>query len=144
MATSVNTSFNEFNGDTVNLIKDKTDKARSSRSWLIDQLNHLETKEDLNFPYNYTLKHVNYGSFERRTKIRELDDVDIMFCFKANGATYTTSVTGNVYTISTLNAGQRLKELSDSDVLNSRRVVNKVKNSLTQIDQYKSADLHSR
>lgn len=144
MATSVNTAFNEFNSDTVNLLSERSDKAKSSRNWLYTQLNSLEEQEGLNFPYKYDSMHINYGSFHRKTKIRELDDVDLMFCYIADGATYSKSIFGNVYTIHTPNAGQRLKYLSDSDILNSRRVVNKVKLSLTKIDQYKSAELHSK
>ncbi|WP_340156500.1 hypothetical protein [uncultured Winogradskyella sp.] len=143
MATTVNSAFNEFNKETVNLLKDRTDKARASRNWLYTQLNGLDSKDDLNFPFKYESMHVNYGSFERRTKIRELDDVDLMFALTANGATYTKHST-NYYQITTPNAGQRLKYLSDSDVLNSRRVVNKLKSSLSEIPQYSSADVHSR
>ncbi|MPQ49276.1 nucleotidyltransferase [Marinifilum sp. N1E240] len=143
MATTVNSAFDEFNKDIVNLLKDRTDKARTSREWLLTQLNGLDSKEDLDFPFKYDSMHINFGSFQRRTKIRELDDIDLMFCFTANGASYTL-YPNNIYHINTPNAGQRLKNLSDSDVLNSRRVVNKVKNSLSQISQYKSAELHSR
>ncbi|MBP6236795.1 MAG: hypothetical protein KA536_11655 [Saprospiraceae bacterium] len=143
MATSVNSAFNEFNKDIVNLLKDRTDKARSSRNWLFTQLNGLDAKDDLYFPFKYESLHINYGSFERRTKIRELDDVDLMFALTANGATYTKYST-NYYEINTPNAGQRLKNLSDSDILNSKRVVNKLKNSLSEIPQYSSADIHSR
>lgn len=144
MAKSVNEAFNEFNSDIVNLLKDKTDKARSSRDWLYGQLNSLDSKEDLNFPFKYEEKHINYGSFQRRTKIRELDDIDLMFCLTADGATYYKSSYSNEYKIYTTNAGTRLKKLSDENVLNSRRVVNKLKTSLSTIDQYKSAELHSR
>jgi hypothetical protein len=143
MATSVNSAFNEFNNDIVNLLKDRTNKARTSQDWLFTQLNGLDSKEDLDFPLKNESKHVNFGSFQRKTKIRELDDVDLMYCFNANGAKYTKYST-NHYKIKAPNAGQRLKNLSDSDILNSRRVVNKVKNSLSQIGQYKSAELHSR
>lgn len=143
MATSVNTAFSEFNKNSVNLLKDRTDKARTSRNWLLGQLNGLDAKEGFDFPFKYESKHINYGSFERRTKVRELDDVDLMFCFLGSGATYT-KYSLNYYQINTPNAGQRLKNLSDSDILNSKRVVNKVKNSLSQIGQYQSADLHSR
>jgi hypothetical protein len=144
MAQSVNTAFNEFNSNTVNLLTERSERAKASRNWLFTQLNGLQDKEDLNFPYKYELKHINYGSFQRKTKIRELDDVDLMFCFVADGATYSKSTFGNVYTIHTPDAGQRLKNLSDFDILNSRRVVNKVKLSLAKIEQYKSADIHSK
>lgn len=143
MASTVNTAFNEFNRDTVNLLKERTDRAKASRNWLFTQLNGLESKEDLDFPFKYEINHINYGSFERKTKIRELDDVDLMFCFTADGASYTKYST-NLYQINTPNAGQRLKKLSDNSILNSRRVVNKVKSSLSKISQYNSAELHSR
>lgn len=142
MANTVNTAFNEFNKDIVNLDSERTIKANSSRDWLFIQLNNLDSKEDLDFPIKYQEKHIKYGSFARKTKIRELDDVDIMFCLNANGATYSKNY--ETYKILTPNADYRLKYLSDNDILNSRKVVNKLKSSLAQIAHYKSADLHSR
>jgi len=142
MAKTVNSSFNEFNKDVVNLDSERTNIANSSRDWLYVQLNKLDEKENLDFPFRYEGKHIKYGSFARKTKIRKLDDIDIMFCLLANGATYSKYF--DTYTIHTLNAGQRLKNLSDNDVLNSTKVVNKFKTSLSNIEHYKSADLHSR
>jgi len=142
MAKTVNSAFQQFNSEKVNLNPDRTTKAISSRDWLWGQLNALDTKEELDFPFKYEEKHIAFGSFARRTKIRELDDIDIMFCLTANGATYIRE--GETYIIHTPNAGYRLKNLSDTAILNSRRVVNKVKNSLSGIEHYKSADLHSR
>jgi len=142
MATTVDTAFNEFNKETVNLNTDSTTKANLSRDWLWGQLNSLDGKDNLDFPFKYVEKHIKYGSFARKTKIRELDDIDIMFCLIGNGATYSKSA--EVYYILTPNAGDRLKKLSDDNVLNSRKVVNKVKSSLSGIEHYKSAELHSR
>lgn len=142
MAQTVNSAFSEFHAKIVNLHPDRTAKAISSRDWLWGQLNGLESKVDLDFPFKYDNKHIEYGSFARKTKIRELDDVDIMFCLTANGATYLKN--DEVYTIHTPNAGYRLQYLSDYNILNSRRVVNKLKNSLSKIEQYSSADLNSR
>ena len=119
MAQTVNSAFNQFNLDSVNLNTDRTTKANSSRDWLWGQLNTLDSKEDLDFPFKYQDKHIKFGSFARKTKIRELDDIDIMFCLIANGATYLKS--GSIYYIHTPNAGDRLKKLSDNDVLNSRK-----------------------
>lgn len=142
MANTVNTSFNEFNSAFVNLLPDRTTKARASRDWLFGQLNNLDGKADLDFPFKYEDKNIKYGSFARNTKIRELDDVDLMFCLTADGAFYLKN--HNEYIIHTPNAGQRLKSLSDFDVLNSRRVVNKLKLSLSKVDQYKAADINNR
>jgi hypothetical protein len=142
MAQTVNTAFSQFNSNIVNLHPDRTAKAISSRSWLWGQLNSLDGKEDLDFPLRYEAKHIEFGSFSRKTKIRELDDVDIMFCLIGNGATYLKH--NEVYTIYTPNAGDRLQFLSDTNILNSRRVVNKLKLALAKIEQYKSAELNSR
>lgn len=142
MATTVNSAFNEFNQDFVNLIPDRTNKAISSRDWLLTQLNKFESKEYLNFPLKYEDRHIKFGSFARKTKIRELNDIDLMFCLTANGATYT--LCNSTYYINTLNAGNRLKNLSDNDTLNSRKVVNKLKSALSEVEHYKSAELHSR
>ena len=81
MAKTVNSAFKKFNLDIVNLKPDRTTKAISSRDWLWGKLNALESTENLDFPYKYEDKHIKFGSFARRTKIRELDDIDIMFCF---------------------------------------------------------------
>lgn len=142
MATTVTTAFNDFNKDTVNLDPSRTDKANSSRDWLFSQLNKLDEKENLNFPFSYEEKNIKFGSFARKTKIRELDDVDIMFCLSGNDATYQKNY--NVYTIYTPNSGQRLKNLSDQNILNSKRLVNKLKSSLSDIQHYKEAELHSK
>lgn len=142
MAKTVNSSFQQFNSNIVNLDPERTKKANSRRDWLWGQLNALETKEDFEFPFKYEFRHIEFGSFARKTKIRELDDIDIMFCLTSNGATYIQN--GGTYTIYTPNAGDRLKNLSDNGILNSRKVVNKLKNSLSEIEHYKSADLHSR
>ena len=142
MAKTVNEAFDEFNKDIVNLDPSKTSKAISSRDWLYEQLNALDGKIDLYFPFKYQDKHIKYGSFARKTKIRELDDIDIMYCFAVNGAIY--SKTGQKYTILTNNAGERLKKLSDYNILNSRRFIEKIKSSLSRIEQYKSAELHRK
>ncbi|SHG90158.1 SMODS domain-containing nucleotidyltransferase [Flavobacterium johnsoniae] len=142
MANTVTNAFYDFNKDSVNLDPSRTDKANSSRDWLFSQLNNLDEKESLNFPFGFEDQNIKYGSFARKTKIRELDDVDIMFCLTADGATYTKNF--DVYTISTYNAGQRLLNLSDNNVLNSKKVVNKLKVSLSDIQYYKQAELHSK
>jgi hypothetical protein len=142
MATTVNSAFLEFNKDSINLDPDRTDKANLSRDWLWEQLNKLDSKKDLDFPFKYEDRHIKFGSFARKTKIRELNDIDLMFCLTANGATY--ALYGSIYYINTPSAGNRLKNLSDNDILNSRKVVNKLKSALSQIEHYKSAELHSR
>lgn len=144
MANTVNSAFKEFNKDYVNLDPEKTKTARSSRDWLYTQLNNFPDNVD-SFPLKYEERHMKFGSFARNSKIRELDDIDIIYCLHANNAYYSkSSFYHNKYFINTENAGERLKNLSDDNQLNSIKVVNKFVSSLSNIGQYKSAEIHRR
>lgn len=142
MAKSVNQAFEEFNTNTVNLIKENTNNARNSRDWLIDQLiNFPENVE--NFPNDYPEKHIKYGSFARNTKIRPLDDIDLMYCLGASNAYYSVdSFDRSKYYIHTQNASEELKKLSDdNNILNSIKVVNKLVKALNTVPQYSNSDI---
>jgi len=144
MAETVNSAFTEFNRDYVNLDSGKTKTARSSRDWLYGQLNNFPDNYD-SFPLKYEECHVKFGSFARNTKIRELDDIDLIYCLHANNAYYSkNSLYHNRYYLHTENAGQRLKDLSSYNQLNSIKVVNKFVSCLSNIGQYKSAAIHRR
>lgn len=144
MAITVNSAFTQFNREFVNLDPDKTNKARISQDWLYTQLNNFPYNDD-NFPKKYEEKHIKFGSFSRNTKIRELDDIDLIYCLDGDNALYFSSVNSNgVYYINTENAGERLKKLSDNSILNSKKVVNKFVSCLSNISQYKSAEIHRR
>lgn len=144
MAKTVDSAFIEFNRDFVNLDTEKTKKARNSRDWLYTQLNSFPDNDD-SFPLKYEERHIKFGSFSRNTKIRELDDIDVIYCLHANNAHYSKSyLFHNRYYIHTENAGVRLRNLSDENKLNSIKVVNKFVSSLSDIAQYKSAKIHRR
>lgn len=144
MAKTVKSAFTEFNRDYVNLDSGKTTTARSSRDWLYGQLNSFPDNYD-SFPLKYEERHVKFGSFARNTKIRELDDIDLIYCLHANNAYYSkSSLYHNRYYLHTENAGQRLKDLSNDNQLNSIKVVNKFVSCLSNIGQYKSAAIHRR
>ncbi len=144
MARTVNSAFTEFNRDYVNLDSGKTTTARSSRDWLYNQLNNFPDNYD-SFPLKNGDRHVKFGSFARNTKIRELDDIDLIYCLHANDAYYSQStIYHNRFFLHTENAGQRLKNLSNDNQLNSIKVVNKFVSCLSNIGQYKSAAIHRR
>ena len=67
----------------VNLETSKTTTARTSRDNLISNINGFSGAED--FFNIYSDKNLKFGSFARRTKIRELDDIDLMVCLSADG-----------------------------------------------------------
>lgn len=144
MAKTVDSAFIEFNQDFVNLDIQKTKIARSSRDWLYTQLNNFPDNDN-SFPLKYEERHIKYGSFSRNTKIRELDDIDVIYCLHADKAHYSESyLFPNRYYIHTEKAGDRLNNLSDDNLLNSIKVVNKFVTSLSSISQYKSAKIHRR
>lgn len=139
MATNVNNAFSEFLSTIVNLDSEVSRKARSSRDWLKGQIQSIQRKNN-NFPLLYSEMDMFYGSFARRTKIRELDDVDMIVCLKALGATYIDN--GGELTI-TVPEGIALRRLchDGTNSLNSRKVINQFVNALSDIPQYSNSDL---
>lgn len=95
MASTVNTAFEEYLKDTVCLDSNQTATATNSRDNLIDNINGFS--EDNDFFNLVSNCHLKFGSFARRTKIRLLDDIDLMICISGNGRTYSQS--GDTYNI---------------------------------------------
>ena len=145
MAKTVNSAFNIFNQYFVNLDTEETKTARSSRDWLITQIINLPNKID-DFPRLYEGMHIKFGSFARNTKIRPLDDIDLILTFSADGTTYRTHSYGKSYTLTVSDTAINLKKLcfKNSSTLNSIKLINKLVSSLKEIDHYKSADIHRR
>ncbi|HDX4269978.1 nucleotidyltransferase, partial [Escherichia coli] len=139
MATTVIAAFNEFMKDTVNLKKADTDDARASRDWLIGKMNDFE--KDDKFPVSFPAIHIAFGSFARRTKIRPLDDIDLMFGLTGQGATYT--ILSDRITVTSSGEGSRLHSYrhSGADTVCSVRILNAFKNRLQDIAQYAQADI---
>jgi len=140
MASTVIVAFNEFMKDFVNLDKTQVESARSSRNWLIDQINAFPAKYS-DFPTLYTDKHFGFGSFARSTKKRPLDDIDYLICMNANGLTYSEydgtiylDVPDNSYPFSCL-------KQTTGNYLSSIRVINRFVKYLDQIPQYDKADI---
>lgn len=145
MAKTVNTAFNEFNTDSVNLMKERTEQAGSSRDWLLKQLASLPEKEN-DFPVLWSSYDIKFGSFARNTKIRPLDDIDLMLGLKGDGASYNMINYGTKYTIHTNNESSNLyKYRNDVDgSINSIKIVNKLVSSLNNISHYEKAVIHRR
>jgi len=144
MALTVNSAFNEFHQNTVNLDPDRTKTARLSRDWLISQLKNLPNTID-SFPRLYDEKHIKFGSFARNVKIRPLDDIDLILTFSADGTTYTEYSYGNYYTLHVPTENFNLLKLSSDDgILNSTKLINKIVTSISNISHYSNAEIHKR
>lgn len=139
MPYQVSTAFNSLMNNFVNLDADETRSGRRSRDWLVDeQLTSFPDKDD-KFPLLSSTPKMWFGSFSRRTKIRELDDIDMMIVMHAEGSTYTQI--GNTFFISP-GANSRFQNyLNDTNEwVNSRRIVNKFVSCLKSVPQYAAAD----
>jgi len=139
MATTVITAFNEFLSEYVNLDSTVTTQARASRNWLLSQIQALPGNH-ADFPVLYPDVDIHYGSFARRTKIRELDDLDMIVGISGLGTTYQDY--GSIVRL-TVPSGIALRELchDGTNLLNSRRVINKFVNYLSDISQYKRSEI---
>lgn len=138
MASSVIQAFNEFLSETVNLRPGQATTARASRDWLLEQIKGFEDNVG-NFPRLYSDKTTNFGSFSRNTKIRPLDDIDIMSCLMAEGSTYSEGLL--TISIEVADSAGRLKELCNpgTNTLNSIKLVNKYVAALKTVPQYRNA-----
>ncbi|RFA32463.1 nucleotidyltransferase [Virgibacillus dokdonensis] len=141
---TVNSGFDIFVKDFVDLDKNKTTKARSSRDWLYDQLKSFPSSVE-NFPKLYGGKETKgFGSFRRRTKIRPLDDIDFLLVFSGEGTTYTEYSVDDIE-LSVPESAEKLRKLcNDDNTLNSIKVVEKLKKSLSNIPQYQKSEIHRR
>jgi len=137
---SVITAFNNFMTNTVNLDSKDSSKARSSRDWLLAQIASFEIKDD-KFPKFYKEINKPFGSFARRTKIRELDDIDIMVGLKGESAYYTEYTDKITITVTNDESNLARYCFEDSSTLNSRRIVNKFVSACSDVEQYSSAEI---
>lgn len=142
MALTVDSAFSQFLKDTVNLDPEETKKARSSRDWLVDDNIHCFPDRINDFPRLYSEKDISFGSFARRTKIRPLDDIDIMICLSADGTTYGDKLGGGIY-LTVPEGAKNLRKLchDGTSSLNSRLVINKFVSALKTVPQYDKADI---
>lgn len=140
MATTAVAAIDQLLRESINLDGSVVNAARASRDWLLGQINGW-SEQDPDFPSLYPAINLHYGSFARRTKIRELDDIDVMIGLKALGTTYTMELGGPIKL--KVPDGIALGRLchNGTDELNSRRVVNAFVSRLQEIPQYRKAEI---
>ncbi|EEC0943213.1 TPA: nucleotidyltransferase [Salmonella enterica] len=140
MALTVTAAFNEFQRNIVNLDNVQTDRAKASRNWLLDRMNSF-TSNDNYFPIIYPDIHTGFGSFARHTKIRPLDDIDLMFGLDGDDCVYIENL--DKITITTREGTHRLKyyKHDGTDLINSRKIINCIISKLNEIPQYDKADI---
>ena len=141
MPKTVNAAFDLFRGESVDLAVNQTTAARTSRDYLLNQIRALSGSEP-GFP-NFTGGRELFGSFARNTKIRPLDDIDLMPFLDGSGLSLTES--GTTGWVKTTTPSAPLAPWADDDgYVNSRRVLNAMKAGLAKLPAYSKADTHRR
>lgn len=150
MAKTVNVAFREFISNTVNVLSADSDTAKKSRDWLFEQIGLQSSKG--NFLRSASIYNISFGSFSRKTKIKPLDDVDIMIGLIGGDL----EISGDLWNDISLKVKSDCQDslilgLSDkiflwsTDLyLNSNKVKNKLVSALGNISQYENAEIHAR
>ncbi|MBP3710274.1 MAG: hypothetical protein J6I73_07735 [Treponema sp.] len=140
MIRTVNSAFDKFMKDVVNLDKDSVANARSSMKNLLDNIQDFDNDE---FFHLWKDINIQYGSFARKTKCRKLDDIDLMIGISADGATYDGSVSWNDIAITASYSNQTQQDCANEDgTLNSTKVINAFKKKLAGTKDYCRSELH--
>lgn len=145
MATNVTQAFNQFMKETVNLDQSRVARARDSRKWLLDKIGCFPDN-DATFPFLHNAFNLNYGSFERKTKTRPLDDIDMMVGLGADGCSYNETTVDDIKIHLPDNYSGRFNALRHTtqgkeNTLSSTRVINKFVKNLGEINQYSRAEI---
>lgn len=141
MTKSVKQCFDTFMSNVVNLDPEKTKRARTSRDTLKQDL--ISYANNGKIPFLYPGQEtVLYGSFSRNTKIRPLDDIDLLLVLNAQGGTTdTTKGINKDYPIRIPYTAKLLTDCCENGLLNSRKVIELIKKALND-GRYGKAEIH--
>lgn len=139
--TYVDRCFDVFRKECVDLESKQTETARKSRDFVLQNIEDLTHKGLL--PLLYSGMSLSFGSFERKTKTQELNDIDMMICFSGVGGSYQTMVENELYRVVFDKSMPVIKDCVEEDgSLNSRKVVNRLISALNAVNHYKKAEKH--
>lgn len=143
MAYTVWGAFDTFRKNYVDLDATETTKARSSRDFLIGQLNKLDGTV-VGFPkLTKSSSSLYFGSFARKTKILPLNDIDFFIILNSAGTAETQALnTSYRYWLKMTDKNQPLSAFLDNyGYVNSTRVLNKISSSLSSVSYYSKAEV---
>lgn len=152
MASTVNSAFSSFLTNSVNLAPQRVTAARNSRDAMFERINNLKGFLPLAKSY-----HMQFGSFARGTKIRPIDDIDLIICLSGGGLQECTSSGWDDYKIKLSDTTSVFKQYCDVSYpsyygygynptyyLNSNKIKNAFKSALWAEHDCSKAELHSR
>ena len=147
MARTIQSALKQMIEENVNMPSDRVTKARASRDWLLERIENFEKNtQHLYFCKNFNL---HFGSFSRRTKVRPIDDIDIMIGLNGHLLYWYENIYDYknclIYLKPDVQTSGLWKDcLNEDDSLNSTKLLNKFKNALVNISHYESANIHRR
>lgn len=135
-------AFDQFRKQTVDLDSDEVKRARASRDYLFEQIKKL-SDEDIYFP-KLSGGFIPYGSFARNTKIRPLDDIDMLVLLNGRGTSDDQSKSDPyVRWLKISDPTAPLAYFRDEyGYVNSTKILNKIRDSLSRVPNYAKADIH--
>ena len=140
MAYTVDAAFDTFMKETVDLDPKVVKSARDSRDNLLERLKEFDNKDD--FFDLCEAFNLHFGSFSRKTKCRELDDIDLMIGISAEGATYNGQNAWNNVTMWPSRINQAQIDCKNADgTLNSAKVLNRFKRELEKLPEYQHSEI---
>ncbi len=133
-------AFDKFRKNPVDLDPGESDRARSSRDYLYDQAKALNSS-DSDFPA--VCSYIPFGSFARKTKIRPLDDIDLLFVLNGRGTTVQQQPSDPYeYWLRVSDDNAPLAKFRDAyGFVSSVKVLNQMKKSLGKVKNYAKAEL---
>lgn len=146
MARTIQSALKQMIEETVNMPSERVKKARASRDWLLERIESFEK----NNQYLYFCKKFNlhFGSFARRTKVRPIDDIDIMIGLNGHLLYWEDNYdykNCSIHLKSDVQTSGLWKDcLNEDKSLNSTKLLNKFKDALINISHYESASIHRR
>lgn len=139
-AKTVNEAFRHFINEVVNLDATVVDRARDSRDNLLSNIHDFDGDDD--FFSLYPEVTIQFGSFARGTKLRPLDDIDLMIGLSAKGCTYGASLGWNKIRMYAKTDDARLLTCAEDGFLNSTKIINRMIKKLESLPDYCRSDLH--
>lgn len=134
-------AFEDFRRSKVDLNPNKVKKARQSRVYLQEQLTAAKNA-DPDFP-RITDSFMPFGSFARRTKVRPLDDIDMLVMLDGQD-TQVAQDSWDIYTflVSTISEFSPLRPyLDEYGWVSSTKILGQFKGGLKQVQNYKKSEI---
>jgi hypothetical protein len=131
--------FDKLSQNYVDLDSNQVARARASRDWLIDRI-HEFCDNGKSFPLLCNKYDINFGSFARKTKIRPLDDIDIIIGLNGEGARYEDKSLTTHIIVDDNYSWLRRYCFDGSNKVSSRKVINAFISRLSAVPQYEKAE----